>query len=408
LSVKADVRRSARAWLASNWDPGLSLVEWRRRLCDAGWARPTWPPHRHGQGLPPVAATVVAEELERAGAVGPPEGLGIALAAPTILAHGTDEQQARFLRPILVGEERWCQLFSEPGCGSDLAGLTTGAERDGDAWRVTGQKVWTTGVDVATYATLLARTDWGAPKHRGLTYFAIRLNQPGIEVRPLRQMNGHASFYEVFLDGALVPDADRIGGVGDGWRVARTTLGHERAGDARPPLPNGPGRAIEEARAEGAWANPHVWYPQRSGRVDLLTAMSAGAPVARQVATSAVAQARTVEWLAGRAVAARAQGRPPGPEGSLLKLARSRVARSAAEAHAARVGAAAMLAGPDAPDGGVVAEVLLSVPSISIAGGTDEIQRNIIGERVLGLPREPDSSRDRPFRDVPTNASRPR
>jgi alkylation response protein AidB-like acyl-CoA dehydrogenase len=408
------VRAEIREWLAQHWDPELSLAAWRIRLADSGWAAPTWPAQWGGRSLPAAAAQVVADELARAGSVGPPDGVGMHLAAPTILEHGPDDLRRRFLRPSLTGEVVWCQLFSEPGAGSDLAGLTTRAELDGDEWVVTGQKVWNTGAAQADLGLLLARTDWDAPKHRGITYLVLPMRQPGVEVRPLRQMNGHRSFNEVFIDGARVPAANVVGAVGDGWQAALTTLAHERrlaptplpSAGGRPPA----GRAAREAAAERVAASePHRWYPQRAGRVDLVVdrARATGAdadPLVRQELARLLSLARSARWMSQRAAAARALGRPPGPEGSLGKLASSHIARAASRVHGMIAGSSGMLSGADDPTGGIVAEVLVSVPAISIAGGTDEIQRNILAERVLGLPREPAVDRDVPFRQVLTNA----
>ncbi len=195
---------------------------------------------------------LVASELAIVGAPGTPAGVGIGLAAPTILEHGSDDLKRRLLRPIATGAHRWCQLFSEPGYGSDLAGLVTRADRDGDEWVVNGQKLWTTSAHHAEYGLLVARTDWDAPKHRGLTCFAIDMRQPGVEVRPVRQMNGHASFNEVFLTDARVPATDIIGDPGEGWRVALTTLAHERRLDRRPaPTALDPARRTGDARSPG-------------------------------------------------------------------------------------------------------------------------------------------------------------
>ncbi|HUF32696.1 MAG TPA: acyl-CoA dehydrogenase family protein [Acidimicrobiales bacterium] len=407
-----DVRHQVRTWLHRHWDPERPLAEWRALLADSGWGCPTWPVDAHGRGLASSSATVAAEELARVGAVGPAGGSAMSLAAPTILEHGSTELRRRLLRPIITGEHTWCQLFSEPGNGSDVAGLTTRADRDGDEWVVNGQKLWTTGAHTAAYGMLLARTDWDAPKHRGITYFAFPMRQAGVEVRSVRQMNGHASFNEVFLTDARVPHDHVVGEVGGGWAVALTTLAHER-GMAPPQVPSGvgdaAGRTVREAAAEAeAYARTYVWYPQRAGRPDLLArraeATGRGAdPVVRQQVAAVVARQRAARWTAERARVVRAQGRPPGPEGSLSKLAASEVARVSSAAHSAIAGAAAMLTGPESPEGGTVAEVLVSVPAISIAGGTDEIQRNIIGERVLGLPKEPGSDVELPFREVRTN-----
>jgi len=405
-----------RRWLEENWDPDSGLVEWRNRLADSGWGCPTWPREWGGRSLPPSAADIAAEELARIGAVGLAEGVGMHLAVPTILQHGSDRLKSQFLRPTVTGEISWCQLFSEPGSGSDLAGLTTRADLDGDEWIVSGQKVWNTSAAHADVGLLLARTDWEAPKHSGITYFALPMHQPGIEVRPLRQMNGHASFNEVFLTDARVPAADVIGAVGQGWTVALTTLTHERRLAATIGATTVPrkvaGRAWEEAAAEHARVSaPYRWYPQRAGRVDLVIDRASASgrntdPLVRQEIARLLSQAWSARWTAQRAAAARAQGRPPGPEGSLGKLSSSNIARSAARVHSLIAGASGMLTGSDAPLDGTISEVLLSVPAVSIAGGTDEIQRNILGERILGLPKEPDPARAMPFRLIPNNLTR--
>jgi alkylation response protein AidB-like acyl-CoA dehydrogenase len=410
------LRVQLRAWLRSNWDPEASLLEWRTRLADSGWASPTWPQQWCGRSLPASVAEMVTEELALIGAVGPPEGVGMYLAAPTILHHGADDLKTRFVRPTVTGEITWCQLFSEPGAGSDLAGLTTRAERVDDEWIVNGQKVWNTSAAHADVGLLLARTDWDVPKHSGITYFALPMHQPGIEVRPLRQMNGHASFNEVFLTDARVPATNIIGEVGHGWSVALTTLAHERRlaamiGSYRVPT-DVTGRAWEEAATEHALVSaPYKWYPQRAGRVDLIIdrAVSTGRnadPVVRQAIAQLIGCAWSARWTAQRAAAARSLGRPPGPEGSLGKLSSSNIARLSSRVHALIAGASGMLAGSDGPLGGTITEVFVSVPAISIAGGTDEIQRNILGERILGLPREPDTARHLPFRQAPNNLKR--
>jgi alkylation response protein AidB-like acyl-CoA dehydrogenase len=405
------VRAAVRGWVDAHWEPELELVEWRRLLAASGWAVPAWPRRWYGLGMPDWTVPLVAEEIVAAGAVGVPVGGGTGLAGPTILSHGPDAVRERFLLPLLSGEETWCQLFSEPGAGSDLAGLTTRAELDGDEWVVNGQKVWNTSAHHADLGILVARTDWDAPKHRGLTYFALPMRQPGVEVRPLRQMNGHASFNEVFLSDARIPKDFVIGGVGDGWSVAMTTLAYERRLGAlgRPQYATGGGRAREQARVEAeAYFETYRWYPQRAGRVDLVVERAretgrADDPIVRQEVTRLLSMHRASQWTATRARAALALGRPPGAEGSIAKLALSVIARQAARVHSLVTGADGMLAGPESPGHGLIAEILVSVPAQSIAGGTDEIQRNILGEKVLGLPREPSSDRDTPFRDLPRN-----
>ncbi|HET6910416.1 MAG TPA: acyl-CoA dehydrogenase family protein [Mycobacteriales bacterium] len=404
------VREELRSWLADNWDPELSLREWRERLADSGWGCPTWPQEWGGRGLAPSFADVVGHEIAAYGAVGVPGGVGMTLAGPTLLEQGDDELKKRFIRPTITGDISWCQLFSEPAAGSDLAGLRTHAVRDGDEWVVNGQKVWNTSAHHADFGLLVARTDWDVPKHRGLTYFVLPMHQPGVEVRPLRQMNGHASFNEVFLADARVPADHVIGDVGGGWAVALTTLSHERrlASALRGvPVPPGESRVFREAREEWIKANePYVWYPQRAGRADLVVrrAVETGRgndPAVRQEVARAISLAWTTRWMAQRAAAARKAGKPPGPEGSLAKLAGSNVARACRRAHEEIESGSAMLGGRDGGLGGVIPEVILSVPAVSIAGGTDEIQHNIIAERVLGLPKEPQIDRDMPFREVP-------
>jgi alkylation response protein AidB-like acyl-CoA dehydrogenase len=417
----AGVLAELRAWIAAHWDPELSLAQWRVLLAESGWACPAWPRGWCGRGLPPAVADMVAAGLAEACIPGPPDGVGVVLAAPVIIEYGSQELKRRLVRATVTGEVTWCQLFSEPGAGSDLAGLSTRAEPDGEGgWLVTGQKVWSTGAATADFGLLLARTDPSVPKHAGITCFALPMRQPGVEVRPLRQMNGHASFNEVFLDRARVPAGHAIGEPGSGWLVARATLARERRLAASRPAPGLPaadagtvtgqlpGRAWREAIAERtAAAEPHKWYPQRAGRPDLVIGRAraegkAADPLIRQEIARLTELAWSARWTAARASAARAAGQPPGPEGSLGKLASSRIARQAARVHAMIAGPSGMLAGPESPLGGVVAEVALSVPAISIAGGTDEIQRTIIAERILGLPRESDAGRDLPFRDLPS------
>ena len=367
------------------------------------------------QGLPAWSESIVHDEIADAGAVGPPVGGGMGLAAPTILAHGPDSLRRKLLHPILTGEHMWCQLFSEPGNGSDLAGLTTRAERDGDEWVINGQKVWNTSAHHAEFGMLLARTDWDVPKHKGISYFALPMHQPGVEVRPLRQMNRHASFNEVFLTDARVSVDMMVGEPGEGWRGcahhARPRAQVRRACSDHGCRGSTGARCARRKPRPTSTSRPYSWYPQRAGRADLLVdaAASRDASTIRSCARRSRPRPRSCaanQWTAQRAQAARALGRPPGAEGSLGKLAASDVARGAALAHALIGGASAMLDYEDGAMDGVVAEVLVSVPAVSIAGGTDQIQRNIIGEQVLGLPREPSVDRDMPFREVPRNTGR--
>jgi alkylation response protein AidB-like acyl-CoA dehydrogenase len=409
---EAEVRADVRTWLAGHWDPEMSLVTWRNQLADSGWGMPQWPEAWYGRGLPVSLARVVEEEFANVGAVGVAKSGVRLLAAATLLEHGTDLHKEKFLRRILTGEDTWCQLFSEPGSGSDLAGATTRADFDGQHWIINGQKVWTTSAHHADRGMLLARTDWDAPKHEGLSYFVIEMKQPGVDVQPLKQMNGHASFNQVFFTDAKIPPEYLVSAVGDGWKVAMTTLAHERRGADGTSSPSKrrsrTGRIYIEERAEIETAlQPYRWYPQRAGRVDLIIerAKETGSnrdPHVRQEIAKLMIMAKSAEWTARRARAAQRQGRPQGPEGSLGKLAASNVARAAAQVHTLISGAEAMLTGTNSPRDGIIAEILVSVPATSIAGGTDEIQRNIIAERVLDLPKEPRFDTG-PFRKVRRN-----
>jgi alkylation response protein AidB-like acyl-CoA dehydrogenase len=407
------VRAEARAWLEENWNPDQGLIEWRNKLADSGWGAPHWPKEWHGRDLPVGIVPVVDEEFESIGAVGVAK-MGIrTLAAATILTHGTDMHKEKFLRRILTGEDTWCQLFSEPGSGSDLAGATTRAELKGNKWVVNGQKVWTTSAHHADFGLLLARTDVDVPKHKGLTYYIIDIHQPGIEVVPLRQMNGHASFNQVFFTDAEIAPEFMLENLGDGWKVATTTLMHERRGAdglRRYAASSDRSERIyqEEAKEIAIALEPYKWYPQRAGRIDLILerAKETGTntdPVMRQEIAKLMTMAKSAEWTARRAREAQAQGRVQGPEGSLGKLAASYIARAANEVHTAMTGTNSMLTGDKSPMDGVIAEILISTPAISIAGGTDEIQKNIISERVLKMPKEPRTDTDRPFREVPKN-----
>ncbi|MFM9227090.1 MAG: acyl-CoA dehydrogenase family protein, partial [Actinomycetota bacterium] len=299
---ESGLRRDLRALVARSWDPNLSLREWRTILVDSGWAMPSWPEQWHGRGLPAWADGIVRDELRACGAVwSVPSGL----AGPTILEQGPDDVRERFLRPLLTGEEVWCQLFSEPSAGSDLAGLTSTAVLDGDEWVVNGQKVWNTSAHHADFGMLLARTDWDAPNHEGITYFALPMHQPGVEVRPLRQMNFHSSFNEVFMTDARIPREWVVGSPNRGWTAALATLAHERSfsvlgrTDTRGVTE---GRALEELRVEAAEsAKVYSWYPQRAGRADLAIphAHEVGRgtdPVVRQEIARLVSLQRIGQW----------------------------------------------------------------------------------------------------------------
>jgi alkylation response protein AidB-like acyl-CoA dehydrogenase len=371
-------------------------IEQRGRLFDLGLAWVHHPRGRGGLGAPPVRQLDVVRRVQAQGIAAPTleSGGGVSLAGPTMAVHGSDELCARLLRRAFTGEDSWCQLFSEPGAGSDMAGLGCRAVRDGDEWIVDGQKVWTTNAHLCNRAMLIARTDPDQPKHRGITYFALDLTSPGVEVRPLRQMTGQAEFSEVYLTGVRVPDADRIGDVGDGWRVAMTTLSNERTsigGGGRAPA-RGSG-AIAEALRIWEAASDAVRTPARRER---LMRLWSGAEVLRLTNL--------------RAAAARRSG-SPGPEGSIAKLAFAELNKAIYELCVDLLGAEGLVGadyefrredhlGYVGPPGSARAFFLRSRAN-SIEGGTTEIQRNIVGERVLGLPPEPRVDKDLPWSQVP-------
>jgi len=411
---KEEVSNEVEAWLDKHWSPERTLFEWRNILVDAGWAAPHWPKDWYGKGFNQEQMALVSAAFAKKGAVGAAQSGPSALAAETILAHGSDDQKQRYLRPILTGEHAWCQLFSEPGSGSDLAGSSTKAQRVDGKWIINGQKVWNTSAHHADYGILLARSNFDLPKHQGLSYYLINMRQPGVEVRPLKQMNGHASFNEVFMTNAIVAAEDLIGGEGNGWAVAATTLSFERQGFSRSGSTGslqGPrvGQVYDELEKETKAANePYTWYPQRQGRVDLVIprAKATGAindPAVRQE----IAKLICVHTASMLASAAAASSRKSGtneviPAGSIGKLAASVIARQAAYVHTMIAGADAMRSGAASAEHGMIAETLISTPAISIAGGTDEIQRNIISERVLGMPKEARADTG-PFRDIKRN-----
>lgn len=415
MTTDTELQSEVRSWLEQNWDPDLTVAEWWDRLCDSGFGAPTWPEEWHGRGLARDQARIVNETIREFGALGPPSGLGMMLAGPTIIAHGTDEQKRHYLRRIVNGQDGWCQLFSEPGAGSDLASLQTRATPDGDEWVVTGQKVWTSGGMVADVGMLLARTDPEAAKHKGISYFAIDMHQPGIEVRPLREMTGHALFSEVFMDDARVANDACIGGLNNGWTVAKTTLANEReglgsggggAGGGAVPgtvagtLEKRVGDYVRGERRGGAGI-PGLLGNTPKMLLDLAREHGkAGDPHVRQGLARLYSMGEIGRFTVLRTKAAKAAGRGPGPEANTAKLSMSRMVRLTRDLGLAILGPAGMLAGEDAPLNGLIQELALFSPAPSIYGGTDEIQKNIIGERVLQLPREPSSDHDVPFKDL--------
>ena len=365
------------AFLAAQYDLGLAWVN--------------FPPGLGGLGLSPRYQSTVNQRLAEVGAPNnfARNGIGVGMAAPVIEAFGTDAHKQRYLRPLFACEEIWCQLFSEPGAGSDVATLATRALRDGDEWVVNGQKVWTTLAHMARWGLLLARTDPNVPKHSGLTYFIVDMHSPGVDVRPLRQLTGEAEFNEVYFTDARIPDTQRLGAVGDGWRVAIATLMNERTT-----------LGTEAARGSGGPIGEAIKLWRESGSTD---------PVARDRLAQLWVESEVVRLTATRAQQMRAIG-TPGPEGSTSKLAATELAQRIQEFSLSILGAKGMLYSsyemvrPDriygTPGGDAPRAFLRSVAN-TIEGGTSEIMRNILAERVLGLPGEPRTDKLVPWTEIP-------
>jgi alkylation response protein AidB-like acyl-CoA dehydrogenase len=394
LTTADEIRGQVRDFLAGHDPVSADRLDFLRARFDAGLAWVHYPAGLGGQGLPRALQPAVDAEFAAAGApTNSPErnGIGLGMAAPTILAHGTQEQKERWLRPLWTGEDIWCQLFSEPGAGSDLAGLATRAVPDasGDGWIVTGQKVWTSSAHLARRALLVARTDPDVPKHKGLTYFACDMTAPGVEVRPLRQLTGEAEFNEVFLSEVPIPDSDRIGAVGDGWAVATSTLMNERVAIGGAALPREGGMIGSAVRA---WRQrPEQRTP---GLHDRLLRLWSDAEVAR------LAGARLRQQLAAG---------QPGPEGSAAKLVFARLNQQISEFELELAGGDGLryedwtMRRPSGANfyGRDPGYRYLRSRGNSIEGGTSEILRNIIAERVLGLPREDRPDTRVPWKDLP-------
>ncbi|HEV2360906.1 MAG TPA: acyl-CoA dehydrogenase family protein [Acidimicrobiales bacterium] len=397
-SVDDPRRLQIRSWLAEHPEPS------GRELAEAGWVVPHWPAP-YGHDADPLHQLIVDEELKAAGVRRPINPIGIGWAAPTILLAGTDEQKERYLWPALAGEEIWCQLFSEPDAGSDLASITTRAVLDGDEWVVTGSKIWTSGAHVSRFGILIARTDPDAPKHKGISYFICPMSNPGITISPIIDMTGAHAFNQVFFDDVRLPAANLVGEPGGGWRLAKVTLANERV----------------SLSSEG------VLWGSGPTALDLVRIVrEAGGsrdPLHRQALARIYSESEILRVIRLRSLSARLAGRSPGPEASVQKLL--------ADEHGQRVmatakdlaglsgvlagsGPAGMLAGSstrgptEVTTRGLTSGIdaiwhygFLFSPALTIGGGTWAIQRNIIGERVLGLPAEPDPDRGRPVSPNP-------
>ena len=411
----AALRAGVEAFCDQNWDPDLTVEQWWRLMAGAGYSHPMLPESAGGLGYGMDQSALVSLVLAERGVLGPPGGLGRMLAAPTIAFHGTPEQVDRYVPEILDGRMGWCQLFSEPNAGSDLASLQCRAERDGDEWVITGQKVWTSGGQVADMGMLLARTDPDQPKHAGISWFAFDMDQPGVEVRPLTEMTGRALFNEVFIDEARVADSALIGGLNNGWRVGNTTLMVERASlgaSGRKPMeliPGPKGGVLDQRvgdfvdRSTGAAMSgvPPLGIDMWWWLVDM--ARKNGNVASRVLRDDLMRLYGLIEI--NRLSIQRAKGgSSSGAAPNIAKLTMSELNRSFRDVGMRVVGADGMLMGEsDSQSGGHIAELALFSPAPSIYGGTDQVQRNIIGERVLGLPREPGPARDTPFSQLPKN-----
>jgi alkylation response protein AidB-like acyl-CoA dehydrogenase len=423
-----------RTWLEDNWDPDLTVAQWWERLGLAGWAAPGLPTNAYGRGLSRNDAVAVSSEIADFGALGAPGGLGLLLAAPTIATHGTQEQIDLYVRDIVTGQKAWCQLFSEPGAGSDLAGLTTRAIEDGEEFVVNGQKVWTSLGQIADLGMLVARTDPDVPKHQGITWFAFDMHQPGVEVRPLRELTGHAMFNEVFLSDARVPAANIIGGKNNGWAVTNSTLMFERQGLGSGGGSMGglamPGTVAGQLDKRAGDFAPTEKRSRRSGSSNpagalggsskLLVELAKGNgtakdPSIRQDLMRLHTMGEVGRFNNLRLKAARKAGKDVPGMPNISKLAMSDMVRLSRDLGLRIVGAQGMLHAYEGQDGDAVTEatgnpflpmvtgMALFAQAPPIYGGTDQIQKNILGERVLGLPKEANNDRVTPFSELPKN-----
>jgi alkylation response protein AidB-like acyl-CoA dehydrogenase len=401
---EASFRTEARAWLVANapakgsdGDFSTGFLEgtippdefmrrakaWQSLLVDQGWAGITWPKPYGGRGGTAMQSVIWGQEASQFGVGVNQFAVGIGMAGPTILRHGTDAQKERFLRPMLRGDEVWCQLFSEPDAGSDLANIATRAVRDGDEFVVSGQKVWTSGAADSDWGILLARTDPDVPKHKGITYFLVDMTTPGFDIRPLRQMTGSEHFNEVFIDEVRIPAENVLGEVNGGWACTITTLSNERGLIAGANKSSDTMALIELAR--------------KRGRAD--------DPVLRQQLVDCWMRQQIQRFHGYRLQTALSKGVPPGPETSVMKLFAAEYLRRLGNASLELLGPEGALLSDQAPAGQEWQARFLYAPAIRIAGGSNEVQRNIMAERVLGLPGEQRLDRDLPFRDLPKAAS---
>ena len=407
---EADFRAEVRAWIQANAPthlyealkstglgqqalPGKEQLAaskaWQLKKKEAGWACLHWPKEYGGRGASPIQRVIFQQEEGVYGKLSSSFIIGQGMCAPTLMSFATDEHKLRLLPPLASGEEVWCQLFSEPVAGSDLAGLRTRAEREGDGWIINGQKIWTSGAQYSDYGILLTRTDPNVAKHDGLTMFFINMKSPGIEVRPIKQANGQSQFNEVYFTNLKVPDNQRLGAVGQGWKVSLTTLMNERM---------------------SIGANVTTGFPELldfCAQFETEHGPAINNPAVRSKLAQWAVRASGLKYTSYRSISALSKGQIPGPENSIGKLVAGQLVQEIAMFALDLQGQAGVaLDSPLAEAGGRFQAMLLRSPGVRIEGGTDEILRNIIGERVLGLPADMRADRGMPFNKIPSTNAR--
>ena len=358
---------------------------WQKKKAEGGWACLSWPKEYGGRGATPIQRVIWDQEEGKYGALSAPFAIGQGMCGPTVMAYATEDQKRRYLPPLASGEEVWCQLFSEPAGGSDLAGLRTKAEKDGDDWIINGQKIWTTGAHFCDYGILITRTDPTIAKHKGLTMFFLDMKSPGVEVRPIKQASGHSGFNEVYFTNVRSPDAQRLGKVNDGWNVSLTTLMNERF-------------SIGARLATGV---PEFLEFASQSRMADGTPMLDDREVRSRLATWA-ARSNGLKYTAYRAISALSRGERPGPENSIGKLVAAPMTQDIAMYALDLQGPMGAVSRDDNAPAGKLYQTLFHAIGMRIAGGTDEVMRNIIAERVLGLPGDIRVDKDVPFNKIPT------
>ena len=368
-------------------DPIVAAKAWQKKKAAAGYSAPSWPKEYGGGGFTPIERVIWSQEEGPYAALSGPFTIGFGMCGPTVMAWATEEQKRELLPPLVRGEQIWCQLFSEPAGGSDLAGLRTRAEKAADGsgdWIVNGQKIWTSGAQHSDWGLLISRTDPNVPKHKGLTMFFLSMKTPGVEIRPIKQANGDHGFNEVYFTDVRIPDAQRLGAVGQGWEVSLTTLMNERM-------------SIGSSMSTGF---PELFALVESLEIDGRPALD-DSRVRSRLASFAV-RSSGLKYTGMRAITALSKGGIPGPENSIGKLVAGSAMQEAAMFALELEGEAGVLTGPGVQAGGRFQEVLMRSPATRIEGGSDEILRNIIAERVLGLPQDIRVDKNVPFKDIPT------